>query len=103
MEIWRAAKLTKTKATEPKPCPDFGLDELIRALSEQGSDTAQGYYTVSELCGKLLYSVGWVRKHLTRLMGDGKLIRGNRIITTLDGRTVRVPAYRLRAEEEKHN
>ena len=95
MEIWRLL-LTKNKKEPAKPCPDFSLDELIRALEDKGGGDEQGYFTTQELCERVGHGVGWVRLRLKEMDREGRIQFAKRKTLTLDRKPVRVPAYKLK-------
>ncbi len=92
--------MTKVKTSEAiKPSPDFGLDELIRALQEKGGGDEQGYFTTQELCDRVGHGVNWVRARLREMEKEGRLGFTKRKAMTLDKRPVFVPSYRLKPPE----
>ena len=75
--------------------PDFTMDELVEALRAEADAEGEGFRVV-ELADALNWNVHRVRERLAVLKGAGQVVPCRKRMTTLDGRTTNVPAYRLR-------
>ncbi len=85
-----------------KPCPDFALAELVKALEGQNINDAAGYFTTQELCERVGHRGDWVRDHLRIIDKAGMLEIVRRSGLTLDKRPNTVPAYRLKTEAKEN-
>ncbi len=92
--------MKKAKTSEAiKPSPDFGLDELIRALQANITVDNAGYFTMRELADGMGHNKDWVEAQLGTLHKQGRLQAGRKSCVCIAGYTVRVPAYRLKPPE----
>ncbi len=90
----------KAKTEAIKPCPDFALAELVKALEGQNINDREGYFTTQELCKQVGHGVNWVRSHLGIIDRAGGLMVVRRPSLTLDKRHITKPAYRLKPPED---
>lgn len=75
------------------------ITDWTRALQD-AIKRSPGYgngVTTLELAAMTDWGVGKVRRHLKLLLQEGKIVCGNRLVTSLIGVRVRIPCYSLKS------
>ncbi|MFA5650708.1 MAG: hypothetical protein WC914_06165 [Proteiniphilum sp.] len=74
---------------------DFSFDEVLSSVKELSDDNADGF-SIAEMAESLGMGDNWCRQKIRALIKAGKVIcAGKKMSTTIDGRTCRVPVYRV--------
>ena len=76
------------------PTPRFDMSGLVEALASIADEDSDGI-TSTELVEQTGRGKWWVNKQLRRLIRAGLLTPTTKVITAMDGRRLRVSAYKL--------